>query len=200
MANAQHSNSSQDHGTPAEVVALARHALGDIGTDPCSDAYWNHYTVKAKVFWSKADDGLVRPWAGTVLCNPPGGESDKDPATGKRRILVASLVRPFWERLCNDWRAGLIDGALWVNYSLEMLCLLQGSPCHPLQLPTVVPCERLRYLRRPEGGGPPKSGTSPTHASALTLLPSRRDPALAKRQLSRFVELGSKLGALVRPF
>jgi len=200
VANAQHSNSSQDHGTPVEVVELTRYALGSIGTDPCSDAYWNHHSVKADLFWSKADDGLRRPWSGPVICNPPGGESEQDKTTGKRRVLVPSLVRPFWERLVEDWRRGAIDGAVWVSFSLEQLVLLQGSPAHPAQFPTIIPCERLCFLRRPADGGPPKPGNQPTHGNALSLLPSRRDPGLAKLQLRRFAERGAALGAVVRPF
>ena len=186
-----------EHGTPEAVVSLARYVGGSIGTDPFSSAYFNAHAVKATVYYDKDHDGLRGIWSGFCLVNPPGGVTKL--VDGKRVIVAPSLVRPAWESLVERWRAGAIDGALWVSFSLEQLCMLQGSPAHPAMFPTVIPCERLRYLSRPAGGGPPKPGNQPTHASALTLLPSRRDPVLARAQLARFVERGAKLGALTRP-
>lgn len=198
MTNPMHTSDSCEHGTPGVGVELARYVSSDgIGTDPFSSNYWNVHSVRARTFYDKEHDGLTGIWSGFCLVNPPGGVTKM--VDGKRVIVTPSLVRPAWERLVNDWRRGVIDGALWVSFSLEQLCNLQGSPAHPLQLPTVVPCERLRYLKRPPGGGPPVPGTAPTHASALTLLPSRRDPELARAQMRRFVEAGGKLGAVVRP-
>jgi hypothetical protein len=182
-----------EHGTPAEIVELARYVGGSIGTDPFSSAYWNHYSVGAATFYDREHSGLLltNPWRGFVLLNPPGG----DKQAGTR-----SLVRPAWERLVDEWRHGRIDGGVYVAYSLEQLCQLQGSPAHPLQFPTLVPCERLRFLNRPAAGGPPTPGTQPTHGNAVILLPSRRDPFQAKAQLARFLERGGPLGAVVRPF
>lgn len=192
MSNPMHSADSMEHGTPAEVVELARCVGGTIGTDPFSSAYWNHHSVRAATFYDVEHSGLDErnAWRGFCLVNPPGGDKERG---------TKSLVRPAWERLVEEWRAGKIDGALWVAYSLEQLCMLQGSPAHPLQFPTCVPCERLRFLRRPHGGGPPVPGMQPTHGNALILLPSRRSPVEAKEQMRRFVERGASLGALVRP-
>lgn len=197
MALAQHSADSMEHGTPLEVVELARHVGGTIGTDPFSSAYWN-VGVGARLIYDKEHDGLRGIWSGFCLVNPPGGVSKL--VDGKRVTVVPSLVRPAWEGLVERWRAGAIDGALWVSFTLEYMCQLQDAPACPTQFPTCIPSSRLRYLARPPGGGPPKPGTSPPHASALTLLPSRRDPALAKLQLRRFAERGAALGAVVRPF
>lgn len=195
--NAQHLSNSQEHGTPLEVVELGRSIGGGIiGTDPFSSARWNRH-IKALVFYDKDHDGLTSVWSGFCLVNPPGGVTKM--VGGKRVTVEPSLVRPAWERLVYDWRRGAIDGALWVSFSLEQLCLLQGSPAHPLQFPTVVPCERLRYLTIPSAGGPPVPGTQPTHASALTLLPCQRDQAMAREQMRRFIDGAGKLGALVRP-
>jgi len=53
--------------TPPEILA----ALGEFDLDPCSPVNrpWptaaQHYTV--------LDDGLAKPWAGRVWCNPPFG-------------------------------------------------------------------------------------------------------------------------------
>lgn len=199
--NAQHSNQTMEHGTPTEIVELVRHVAGGvIGTDPFSSSYWQTHSVQATWFYDKEHDGLRAQWQGFCLVNPPGGEATTNATTGKRTIVTPSLVRPAWESLVERWRTGSIDGAVWVSFSLEQLCMLQGSPAHPLQFPTCVPCERLRYLTRPAGGGPPKPGNQPTHASALTILPSRRNPAEARAQLRRFVDGAARLGPVVRPF
>lgn len=199
MSNAQHLANSQEHGTPIEVIEMAR-AIGGgtIGCDPFSSPRWQSH-VKAAVWYGKEHDGLRRIWSGFCLVNPPGGITKTDPVTKKRVTIAPSLVRPAWEVCVERWRSGAIDGALWVSFSLEQLCLLQGSPAHPVMFATCLPCERLRYLTLPKGGGPPVPGDQPTHASSLSLLPSRRDRGLAKEQMARFVELGGKLGALVRP-
>lgn len=202
MTNVQHSAASMEHMTPREVVELAR-AMGQgvIGTDPFSSAYANHHTVRAQVFYDREHSGLDlrNRWSGFCLVNPPGGITEIDKVTKKRKIIAPSLVKPAWNRTVDEWRHGRIDGALWVGFSLEQLVLLQGEPTHPLMLPTVVPCERWDFLYRPEGGGPPKPGTSPTHGAYATVLPSRRDPALARLQLRRFLDDASKFGAIVRP-
>lgn len=197
MTNVQLTSDSMEHGTPADIVDLARNVGGAIDTDPFSSAYWNTHSVKARVYFDKDHDGLRGIWSGFCLVNPPGGVTKTE--NGKRAIVTPSLVRPAWESLVGRWRAGAIDGALWVSFSLEQFCQLQDSPAHPLQFPTVVPASRLRFLKRPASGGPPVPGMQPTHANGLTLLPSRRDPGLARAQLARFVEAGAKLGALVRP-
>lgn len=192
MVIAQLSGGSCEHGSPPVAVELGRHTLGGIDLDPCSSGYWQRYTTQATTYYDREANGLTQPWFGRVWINPPGGDKER----GER-----SQVRAFWERLVDQWRAGKIDGACWLSFSLELLVQLQGSPAHPLNFPTLIFCERLDYLRRPpSGSGPPKPGGAPTHGSAMTLLPSRRDPAEARAQLARFRDRGSSLGALVRPF
>lgn len=191
MSNAQHSAATSEHGSPPVAVELGRYVLGRIDTDPFSSAYWNRYTVQAARYYDRTTNGLGHPWTGRVWVNPPGGDKERG---------LRSLVRPAWERLVDHWRTGRIDGACWLAFSLEQLVHLQGSPAHPLMLPTLVFCERLDYLRRPAKGGPPRSGGAPTHGSAMTLLPSRRSEAEARAQLARWRERGASLGALVRSF
>lgn len=190
--NAQLSGGSCEHGSPPTAVDLTRYVLGGIDLDPCSSAYWQAFTTKATTYYDRASDGLKSPWFGRVFVNPPGGNKEQ----GER-----SQIKPFWNRLVDHWLRGAIDGACWLSFSLEQLCVLQSEPTHPLMLPTLIFCERLDYLRRPPtGSGPPKPGGAPTHGSAMTLLPSRRDPTEARAQLQRFRDRGSSLGAIVRPF
>ena len=203
--NVQHSAKSCEHGSPAAAVELARYALGGLDLDPASNAYWNRHTVKAARFYDRAANGLAQPWAGRVWCNPPG--ADEEAGTD-------SLVRPYWERLVAHWREGLIDGAVWLGYSLEQLVLLQAAPAHPLMFVTVVPCERLRFLERRPGDAPPVERlgpdgkpSGPTHGNFITLLPSRRSDSEARAQVARFRERAAALttragaigGAIVRP-
>jgi hypothetical protein len=53
--------------TPPEILA----ALGAFDLDPCAPVVrpWN----MAAAHYTAADDGLARPWAGRVWCNPPFG-------------------------------------------------------------------------------------------------------------------------------
>jgi len=190
VANVQHSASSSEHGTPPVAVQFAVGVMGRIDLDPCSSAYWQHYTTKAGRYYDREQNGLKLPWSGLVFVNPPGGDKERD---------ERSQVKPFWSRLVEFWRRGAIDGACWLSFTLEHHVVLQGEPTHPLMFPTLTFCERLDYLRRPEGGGPPKKGGAPTHGSAMTLLPSVRNKAEARAQMTRFRDLGASLGAVTRP-
>lgn len=212
-ANALHSAATCEHGSPPAAVELARYALGGIDLDPATSAYWNEHVVRAARFYDRAANGLRQPWAGRVWLNPPGADDDAG---------TDNLVRPFWERLVEHWREGLIDGAVWLGYSLEQLATLQGGAAHPLMFVTLVPCERFRFLSRrvktgrvgldgrelmADAPGPPREGESPTHGNFVTLLPTRRSPTEAAAQVARFRERaaqlttgkGSVFGALVRP-
>lgn len=60
----------QESYTPPEYIEAAREVMGSIDTDPasCDEAQaW----IKAKVYYTKADNGLGKPWAGNIFLNPP---------------------------------------------------------------------------------------------------------------------------------
>ena len=61
--------------TPPEYIDLARQVLGDIDLDPASCELAQR-TVKARNFYTKADNGLTKPWYGRVWLNPPYGNPD----------------------------------------------------------------------------------------------------------------------------
>ena len=190
-ANAQHSQASCEHGTPREIVELARHALGGIDLDVCTSEYWNRYSVQAADFYDRRRNGLDprNPWAGRVFCNPPGADD---------KAKSRNLVGPFWARMVTAWRAGQIDGAVWIGYSLEQLVKLQGSSWSPLRCLVLVPRDRLEFLQ-PRPGLPPVPGGSPTHGNFVALLSSWRFDAIARAQCARFLERGRELGSIVRP-
>ncbi len=66
-----------DFGTDEKILNAARRVIGDIELDPASAA-WANQRVRAKRFFTVADDGLSRPWiARTVWLNHPFGSEEK---------------------------------------------------------------------------------------------------------------------------
>jgi len=197
------SAASMEHGTPPEVIAFTRGVLGRIDCDPASSAYWNHHGAQAPTYYDREADGRKQRWTGRTMVNPPGADDDAG---------TPSLVREFWELSVDHWRAGHVDGLMWVGFSSSQVGMLQGSPAHPLMFPTLFLCERLKFLRRPTRkelvrgkerevvtAGPPQPAKSPTSFNFITLLPTRRAEADARAQVQRFRDLGVSLGCTVRP-
>ncbi len=74
--------------TPEPYLALVRQAMGEIDLDPASCRPANAL-VQARRFYTKRQNGLIRPWAGTVYCNPP---------------YSRGLVDLFSEKILIEWR------------------------------------------------------------------------------------------------
>ena len=70
--------------TPPEYVEAARKAMGSIDCDPASSSLAQQ-VVKAEVFYTIHDNGLVKPWHGNVWLNPP---------------YAAKIITPFVAKLC----------------------------------------------------------------------------------------------------
>jgi ParB family chromosome partitioning protein len=60
----------QEWYTPEKYIEAARLVMGSIDLDPASNEF-AQLTVKANTFYTKADDGLNRPWEGNIFLNPP---------------------------------------------------------------------------------------------------------------------------------
>jgi len=190
---AQHMCKSAEHYTPLEYVEAAEYVLGAIDLDPASSIFAAYTSpIRAGRYYSMHEDGLVKPWGGRVLVNPPG-----DPK--------GTLVRAFWHRASEHALTGGAGAAvLWVGYSIGQLSLLQsktgrvaGRPCPPpSHWPRIVTRSRIKWEtptltvgyranfrlgRRP--------GMSPTHPSFFCLLGG--DGAQKARFRRRFTTYGA---------
>lgn len=61
--------------TPPQYIELAREVMGEIDLDPASNKQAQK-TIQAKQFYTKADNGLDKPWRGRVWLNPPYMQPD----------------------------------------------------------------------------------------------------------------------------
>jgi len=86
--------------TPMELLEVLYEALGPIDLDPCSPTpHRATASVKARVYYTEADDGLSLPWHGTVFLNPPYGrqlkewvaKADAEVFCGNARMVAALL-------------------------------------------------------------------------------------------------------------
>lgn len=90
--------------TPTELIESARKVLGGIDLDPASSAEANK-VVKAKDFYSLADDGLARTWTGRVWMNPP---------------YAQPLINQFADKLVDAYQAKTVTSAIvLVNNATE---------------------------------------------------------------------------------
>lgn len=64
------SDDSYEWFTPAEYIEAARRVMGRIDTDPASCVIANG-VIRASIFYTTEDDGLLQPWPGNVWLNPP---------------------------------------------------------------------------------------------------------------------------------
>jgi phage N-6-adenine-methyltransferase len=71
-------NSSNHHEweTPQDLLEPLYNMFGAFDLDPCSPTSNSRTApVKAKAYYTEADDGLSLPWFGNVFCNPPYGRA-----------------------------------------------------------------------------------------------------------------------------
>lgn len=141
----QRTTATDEWYTPREIVG----ALGEFDLDPCAPSR-QFYT--AKECYTKADNGLTRPWFGRVWCNPP---------------YSRNLITPFIRKMA-DHANGIalifnrMDIALWheiIFPSASAMLIIRG---------------RLRFIR-PDGSQADAAGCGSVllafgHDNAETLM------------------------------
>ena len=178
MTLPQHLSLSVEHYSPRKIVAPARRLFGGtIDLDPASCTVANE-TVKATRIYTRADDGLTKPWFGKVWLNPPGGRDDG-----------GSVQKAWWWRVARAWVNREIEQAVVVCFNLGLFQTTQLDNLldlpTPHDFPVCLPSSRVPYDRAEEADGPPgqpslfadapeptvKPGTQPPGASAILYLP-----------------------------
>jgi phage N-6-adenine-methyltransferase len=76
-------------GTPLEIIELTRALFGRIDVDPASNEAAQK-RIKAKLYYTKADNGLEKPWIGKVFLNPPYSRRLIELFVDKLRVELAS--------------------------------------------------------------------------------------------------------------
>lgn len=87
--------------TPAEHIEMARTVLGSIDLDPASSEIANR-AVQAGQFFSEADNGLDKPWAGNVWLNPP---------------YAQPAIAHFADKMVVEWGRGEVTGAIVLTHN-----------------------------------------------------------------------------------
>jgi ParB family chromosome partitioning protein len=87
--------------TPEDYIEAARAVMGGIDLDPASNAAAQR-TVRAAHYFTKADDGLTKPWRGKVWLNPPYSKP---------------LIADFVEKLVEEYQAGHATSAILLTHA-----------------------------------------------------------------------------------
>ena len=125
--------------TPPEYIAMAREVLGDIDLDPASSRAAQKI-VGAKVFYTKADDGLTKEWHGRVWMNPPYSQPDiarfvSKMVTEVRAARVTAAIMLTHNYTDTAWfheNAGTCDAICFTRGRVKFLDA-DGETCAPTQ-------------------------------------------------------------------
>ncbi|MBU1172998.1 MAG: ParB N-terminal domain-containing protein [Proteobacteria bacterium] len=99
-----HNSGENEWYTPPDIIEAARKVMGEIDLDPASSSIANKI-VKAKKFFTSADDGLSHKWVGRVWLNPPYSQP---------------LITQFAEAVVNEYKSNRITQAcILVNNATE---------------------------------------------------------------------------------
>jgi hypothetical protein len=154
----QHSSQTDQWFTPSHIIELAREVLGTISLDPASSERANQI-VQATWYCTAAQDGLAQTWHGSVYLNPPGGKRGNQ-----------SLAGLFWTKLMQERELGLVDHAIFMAFSVEMLQSTQKPGQKSiLDFPFCVPSKRIRFV------SPGVEKHAPSHSNAIVYVPGKVD-------------------------
>lgn len=95
--------------TPPKYIEAAREVMGGIDLDPasCQQANW---TVKAGMYFTKEENGLMHPWWGRVWLNPPYGR-----CRGSKDGKAISHQQAFAEKLQREYTSGAVEQAILLS-------------------------------------------------------------------------------------
>lgn len=153
VASYRESCVTPEWGTPDNILeALLELWPEGPDLDPASSEVYNQ-RVKAKKFFTQADNGLEQPWGNVseptkVFCNPPGG-----------KLNNRSLMGLFWAKAVGEYRRGRVGELVFMAYSLDLLQVGQNYSEPPTNFPLCIPDRRLAYVdewgfRRPSNNKP----------------------------------------------
>lgn len=141
----QLSSQSEDWYTHSDIVERVRGMYGGkIDLDPMSCAEANQ-VVQAEMFYTAEQDGLIQPWYGCMLWNPPWGGADASSVKnrGVKKLMLAYS-----------------DG-----YVRECVCVMNANAVTTrwfrplLTFPVCIPPFRIHHYGPESKGGAPNSGT-----------------------------------------
>jgi phage N-6-adenine-methyltransferase len=87
--------------TPDKYIELARSVLGEIELDPASSER-SQERIKARAYYTKEDNGLTKPWFGSVWLNPPYSQPE---------------MTQFIEKLVKEVRVGKLVSAIMLTHN-----------------------------------------------------------------------------------
>ena len=166
----QTSSQSEDWYTHPEVVTLVHELFGgppDLDPMSCEEA---NKVVKARKIYTAKQDGLLHPWYGTILWNPPWGGADDSAA--KKRGLAKLLLA---------YKTGDVEEAVCV-LNANAMTTAWFAPL--LDFPICIPPKRIKHYGPKGQGGSPNSGTVIIYLGA---------------EVDKFAHLFAKLGTIMIP-
>lgn len=177
---ARHSHDSPEWYTPSPIVEAARRVMGRIDLDPASHPEANA-RIRARRIYTERDNGLILPWRGRVLVNPPGG-----------------LVAEFWKKTLAEYAQPRLRELIWIGYSLEQIQTLQnveGVDRLPIEFLTCYPRTRIAFVENAAKrrarfrklralGKVPNPRSQPSHGNYVTYL--GLNGAAFRREFSQF--------------
>lgn len=141
----QLSSMTEDWWTHPEIVTLVHELYGgppDLDPMSCEQA---NLIVQAKVIYTAEMDGLIHPWYGRLLWNPPWGGSAE--SSVKKRGL---------KKLLDGYLSGEIEACVCI-LNANALTTAWFAPL--LRYPLCIPPRRIKHYGPGGKGGSPNSGT-----------------------------------------
>jgi hypothetical protein len=164
----QTSSQSEDWYTHPEVVTLVHELYeGSPDLDPMSCEEANKL-IQAKTIYTAEQDGLIRPWFGKILWNPPWGGASES-ATKKRGL----------KKLLEGFENGDIEACVCV---LNANAITTSWFAPLLDYPVCIPPKRIKHY------GPKGQGGSPNSGTVIVYLGD---------EIGKFASIFSRLGAIM---